>query len=1033
MGSLTRTNSALLISLRILHKLLTECKRDIGLFARQTLRIISAALDVKVYQKGTPDLEVIARAASCFVAFATYTDGAAIGVDDALTTSYLAVLRQFAGLATVRSGSSQNGSVNGATALSEKTAPVDVEDQSRTRLIGLSALSGAACSDAVFSSSAEFPRQAKIIVPTLLSILREASVDDLKAVTASNTGDNANVAPFFKELSARRPVSDRRAPSIHEHVPGEKGPDQQDVVAAAYRCLYELVSECQLTQAGRVLDIVIEYLDSTGWSDTARCCWLAERLTGGMLLQSRFVMPTRLVELLVSLPDSSPPTAKQHSIISMVTTVLSSNVSLVGLAVTDLLTSLLNIIVRRATIRADDALLPALVDCVSSLGVHIYYADQINDIVEEIAAQIATISPAAPGRQDILRVLIYCLSGVMSAAEQGDSAEAALQGADRAGDTPTVVDKGKAPAIESPGVEVKVSGRRNPVSPEVWQDTLHLLCESTYPVRASYARALLLWLQDELPADRRPRPDEPNIMRFCNALHAAVYTLALSSRLGPGEPIPSLAATPREATPRQSGHATPSTPGSTRPTTPKDGEEREGTLTAKQAQQAAQQIMQIHSLSTSSFAAPKRTRRRVSLPLNRLASTEPAQFDTVATPGDYANLAAILGELGNNVPSAALLTGAPMLLALDSDAGTQLVRRPGETGAWAMERKRAARELVCRAWVDIGRAWSLPSVTQQAESGLQALGHSTIPVMRDDDEPAEFVREGSDGESASSTRAWLDPAPLVSSVCASADVQTGTGLTSSQLQTTLEKPWSVESAIKGSIERLAPPTLVPQGEHKLMSIPNPSYQSIHIQRGIDVADLRDALGSNPTGSLRRKSVNHGSVHSSRPSTIHGSGTPGGSTGHGTAERKLAPADAREVLKDIFKEKKRSRIVTPGTTAVNSNNPSQINGTNADVNGVGANGTVDGVNGGGEPFGGYITDGPAQPAQPSGGETFGGFLTDGPSLQSTQPAQTTQTAQPARAGNGNGGEAFGGYIADAPVALITDDPSAQQAQQAQSRA
>lgn len=920
--ALTCTNRALLISLRILHKLLTECKRDIGLFARQTLRIISYALDVKVYQKGTPDLEVIARAASCFVAFATYTDGSAIGVDDSLTNSYLSVLRQFAGLATARPGASQNGSVNGSLTLSEKPAgPVDVEEQSRTRLIGLSALSGAACSDAVFNSSAEFPRQAKIIVTTLLSILREASIDELKAVSAPNAGDNT--VPFFKELSARRPLVDRRAPSIHEHIPGEKGPDSKDVVAAAYRCLYELISECQLTQAGRVLDIVIEYLDSTGWSDTVRCCWLAERLTGGMLLQSRFVMPTRLVELLVSLPDNSPPTAKQHSIISMVTSVLSSNVSLVGLAVTDLLASLLNIIVRRATIRADDDLLPALVDCVSSLGVHIYYADQINDIIEEIAAQIASLPPSAPGRQDILRVLIYCMSGVMAAAEQGDTAEAALQGPDRAGETPTVIDKGKAPALESPGVEVKVSGRRNPISPEVWQDTLHLLCESTYPVRAAYSRALLSWLQDELPADRRPRPDEPNIMRFCNALHAAVYTLALSSRLGPGEPVPSLAPTPREPASRQSGQATPvatASPGSTRPATPQQNggtggsrvqstDQDRGTLTAKQAQQAANQIMQIHSMSTTSFL-PKRTRRRVSLPLNRLASTEPAQFDTVATPGDYANLAAILGELGANVPSAALLTGAPMLLALDADAGAQLVRRPGETGAWVMERKRAARELICRAWVDIGRAWNLPSVSAQAEAGLAALGPSVIPMMRDDDEPAEFVRETAGGESASATRPWLDPVPLIHAVSASGDVQIGTGLSQSQLQHHLEKQWTVEGAIRGSIERLTAPALPPAQEHRLMSIPNTSYHSIHIQRGVDVTDLRDALGANATGSLRGK--NGGSIHSSRPSTVHSPGHSGnGSLGHNAqAERRLAPPDAREVLKDIFKEKKRSRIITP---------------------------------------------------------------------------------------------------------------------------
>lgn len=784
---------------------MTECKGEIGKFALQTMRMISSALDVKVYQKNDTDLEVAARAASCFKAFATFTDGAAIGVDDTLTDEYLGVLSKFAQMATTQH-------------TSEKP---DDEEQSRTRLVGLQALSSAAGSEAVFGSNVEFPRQVKIIVPALLTIISEAPLAELKEDSSKKSpvgGDN--VSPFFREFAVRKPINDRRAPSLHEHVPGEKGPGSEDVRSAALRCFYDLIGECQASQANTVLDVCFGFLDKTGWSDVERCCWLAERLTAAMLLQSRFVVPTRLVELLVNLPDDSPPTQKHSSVLAMITTILSSNVSLVGLAITDILASLLSVIIRRVGVDSRDALLPALVQCVSSLGTHIYYADQINDIVEEIALQILAVPTTNPAQQETLRVLIYCITGVMKAADLGDQAEARVTSpiSEKPGD------KGKAPLLETPAIDTRRGlGRRNPIAPEVWQETLPLMCEASYPVRAAYVQAFVFYLETEMPRDRKPRPNEPNITRFCNAVMASIYTLAISSKLGVAEALP---------TPPDSPHpiekiSDPVEKIADAATSPSKAVSwnvnvieptPNGSVASKANPPAINVPVANAAASTTGNSGhttpvsrkPLRGGRRVSLPLNRLESgANLTSFDNVATPFDYSAILRILDELNNCVPVAALLTAAPMLLALDRDAATELIRRPGDgrTGAWVLERKRACRETVAFAWRRLADRWGVASAVQLADRAINSLPEPfTVPDWRaplsHDDvlpppaEPAAFFRDQTEGESQSSSQPIIDPAQLVTAFSTSPSVQATTGRDQASIARRFTSPWNVELAIK---------------------------------------------------------------------------------------------------------------------------------------------------------------------------------------------------------------------------------------------
>ncbi len=699
-----------MISLAILRSLISECRRDLGLFSRSIIRIINIALDVRVYQKGDYDLEVVGRAASCFTAFTTYTDGAAVGVDDSLTTAYLAVLRNFAALAV-------------STGMTEKP---DTEQLSRARLIALAGLNGAASSDALFSSNSEFSRQISILLPPLLENIFEGNMHQLKLETAKIQMD-ASPSPFFSEFSARRPVNDRRAPSLHAHIPGEKGPSTADVLSAALRSLHALVGLCQVNQASSVLDAVFAFLDQRGWMDVEWCCWLAEQLTAFLLLQYRFVVLTRLAEILVELEDV-PPTPKHTSVLAMVTTVLNSSISLVGLGVTDLLNNLVSLIVRRIRFEPQDGLLPPLVQCISSLGTHIYYADQINDIVEELTVRMSDIPQSDKARLEILRVLIYCTIGVMTTAVAADAMEARRTSQQE----PPPADKGKAPLLETPlELPRKSTSRRNPITPGVWQATLPLLGESTYAVRAAYAQALQLFLENEMIRDQKPlKPSEPAAYRFCNAVHAAVYTLAMSSCLGVGTSEPSVASVqaspevisseirPVEVKAEQNGHSEPKT-----------GEKGVSFILTEPP------TGEFRSESTETPTPTRKTSRpsrRVSLPLNRLNSAATlASFDNVATPFDFAAIVNVLDKLHAAVPVAALMTGVPMLLALDRDAGIELVRRPGDgrSGAWVLERKRSIREVVALTWRRLGERWAISSVTGSADkvSRMSAMKLTTGP------------------------------------------------------------------------------------------------------------------------------------------------------------------------------------------------------------------------------------------------------------------------------------------------------------------
>jgi hypothetical protein len=690
---------SLLISLSILGTITREFRTEIPSFAKSIIRSLNLSLDHA--GSTNPDLDIVSRSVSAFIPFSNHSSGTDIRSNTQSFSTYLLLIRKLAELAAWRSSS-------------EKP---DRSLQNRIRAYGLSGIYGAINSSLLLDQAEEkdgdkdFGKQIRIILPPLLSIIMQCDIHTLKLESVQ----------VENNLSG-----DRRAPSIRGFATDEKAPESATILRLALRSLYDLVAQCQTAQLSSLVDALFEHLDKAGWQDEEMCCWIAEQLTSGAMLQYRYVIPTRLVELIVAMGDIAPG-PKQTTILAMIMSVINSDISLVGLGVIYILDSLVGLTIRRIRCHAQDALLPQLVECISSLATHIYYPEQVNEIVEEIAYRLPDIPSSDISRPHIVRTLIYCIIGVMEVSKRGDDLEAQSSGVRQD------KDKGKRPQVDGP--MYKKSQRRSAISPDIFQETLPLLCESTYAIRAAYARALILYITQELPREEMDQVGMGNngAYRFCNALHATVYTLAMSCSLGTGSPI----STPLKQSPSATPTPLPAAEVDPKSPTPPDldrvdkaiakevgnddSKDRSDSRPEKGVSFNVTEPTPLDTPTGTSTPPRKSSRasRRVSLPLKRMTSFAAIEsFDNVATPYDFASILKILEELHRAVPISAMISGVSMLLALDTDAGNELIRRPGDgrSGAWVLERKRAIRETVVFTWKKISQFWKIGQLEDLANT-----------------------------------------------------------------------------------------------------------------------------------------------------------------------------------------------------------------------------------------------------------------------------------------------------------------------------
>lgn len=255
--------------------------------------------------------------------------------------------------------------------------------------------------------------------------------------------------------------------------------------------------------------------------------------------------------------------------------------------------------------------------------------------------------------------------------------------------------------------------RRTPISPDVWQDTISLLCDSDYAIRADYADALMFYLAEEMPKHGDNNGEggkrlngiatgplthavKLNILlhsgnhgtKFLHAVHAYLYILATSSHLK------LLSESSRSAS-----HSTLNDPSQPKATQyPED----EGEVPNPE--------FQIHVNGRRSFSMQQSPREKKASAVQRLLEQSSSTLASAsASLSDYGLILNVLTTIHEEFPVRGLLTGVPMLVALDSVVANS-------ANITVIQRVDAINEVIARVWLLLGLVWSATELVQLAEA-----------------------------------------------------------------------------------------------------------------------------------------------------------------------------------------------------------------------------------------------------------------------------------------------------------------------------
>lgn len=462
----------------------------------------------------------------------------------------------------------------------------------------------------------------------------------------------------------------------------------------------------KLTAMGSWLD---RYKNGALWKQSDFIEWLGSSGIAASPVQYRAGVVGWWVDQVVEIDDTEA-TTKSETLLRTLAHILGGPTSLVGLGIGSVLSQLTSLIVQRASLGDEDPLFSPLLATISSLASsHIYYVDQLNDVVADLVDSIRSVKEGSGvaarlgrgERKRAMRQLVGALRQVLVEAEKGDEevkVAIPLNGSSANGTNGTTAAEastsrpplpedsegtirgngvllgvGQAEGLKSkkeasssldamgrPIMRVAGAGRRSRISPEVFQDSLFLLTDADATIRDDYERALLVYLEKEMDVGPVASDDEPTldpsheIARFCRELHLAIYELATSPILGPDAPNFSLAG-------HQSSTVNPSRSSS---------------------------LKSSRRLSTSS----------------RLADAH-----ATATAADYAALAAIVEAVQLRRSAEAVMEGAPVLVALERSV------KKWEGEMQGVERAQACSEIAARGLGAIGDAWSIAEVRRIAD------------------------------------------------------------------------------------------------------------------------------------------------------------------------------------------------------------------------------------------------------------------------------------------------------------------------------
>ena len=498
------------MTLQILTALMEKVPRDLPIYARYVLSVIETVLR-------SQDISMVEDSVLTFETFCQHQDMASLAAEQELSTQYQGVVRTYAGFADTKSSSQSKGATS---------SPMSI----RWRNTGLQAIKGVVSSDETLA--ADGGDSLKLILPVILENLYTGEEDVLVLLQLKSQEPEKTQ----QDLAPRRRVSAATVQTVDATegdpvVASQSAADadrkaEMDVRLLALRCLEQVIvsgssrGQIRVTTM-TILRFIIGKAPISGSSqDGTWATSLMELVAKWCPVQVRFLIMNAAMEVLLEINPTESNLIRSLTMVSIIDWLLKSPVNMIGLSVMDVLVGLMRHTSSALSPSTENAtngeftekegslvngasqsiqrqeLLDLLVQSIGHLATHIYYGDQITDMVRSLLTRVKpSTTPENPtttttDHSDVSGAVSKSATPPGEANAVTFSSSTAKVTALKAVKNVLTVASGKKP-MASAGVE-----SRNQVGVHVWEDTQWLLRDQP-DVRTAYSDALLTWLSLE--------------------------------------------------------------------------------------------------------------------------------------------------------------------------------------------------------------------------------------------------------------------------------------------------------------------------------------------------------------------------------------------------------------------------------------------------------------------------------------------------------------------------------------------------------
>lgn len=540
-------SARVLVTLKILTALLENkvvgSANGFSLIAPYVLRTISGVL------QNTNDISLVEASLKTWEVLCKHQDPATLAADHDYQELYEVVVRQW----------SEFAQKTASKKIGKATTAVTVPDAVRLREAGLGAIKAMLVSESLAS---EVGRQLNRTIPAVLSNLRGDSaihLAHLQQVSRRNEEEEKEKA-IQRRQSLNTVRTDQGTASFDSDARAAEGTVQdadkiaeEGVSVAALDCLKTVFETDDRAQVRSATNEVLKYLvryqlenrPETSVSQKAPAVndwasWavkLFEIITACTAVQDRYILLVTAAETLTHLPVTDSDLAQHLLLTYLIDDILRSDLNLIGLSVMDILLGLVQHILRvlqlsgpPGTARTASSgnssneelkdkqsptavpsaprveLLTRLKSCIADLATHVYYTDQIGDMISAILLRLkpnssptAEQSPAATAAaiEEPMSAVSQSATNIsLTARERSHSQSGGFFTYDTARQVALEVARDVMVVANSSRTRSSggVAESRNTVPLSTWEGTQWLLRDPSPSVRRAYVDALCTWL-----------------------------------------------------------------------------------------------------------------------------------------------------------------------------------------------------------------------------------------------------------------------------------------------------------------------------------------------------------------------------------------------------------------------------------------------------------------------------------------------------------------------------------------------------------